>query len=327
METKKIVKNTKRQVKQTKKVANEVIEDEVIKNIQTEITTKVKEKITKEILDDVKKDVSILVKQEVKEDLKKEIEKELKVDNKRRMRGKRGKIFRRDLLIIILLLIIAYLIYYMYNHNYINFSINTNLNNEVLNNDQKATFENDYSYLINDVFVNLPINNTNSLYLYLDSYNEKNIDNSIKLTMAYNKLLKDEFSEDEIKSSYESLFGTTDNFKNVSFDYSCKHFKYSKDQGYILSNDECSTLSTKKIVEKVIKTKVDKDTITITTVMGIFNQDNKSLYNYKNAYDPVATNLSNNFNIINYQNKLSTYKYQFKIENNEYHFNSITKLN
>lgn len=319
----------KKSAKKRKELTNELVEkDEFVKKFQVEIAKKVKEKITKEIIDDIKNDVSAIVKEEVREDLKKEFEKEMKIENKRILRGKRGKIFRRDIVIIILLLIIGYLIYYMYNHNYVSFNINSNMNNTSLTNDKKTVqVENDYSYLIDKTNVKLPFDNVNSLYLYMDTYSEETINDSIKLTMSYNNLLKDSFTSLEMKQSYIALFGTDSHFKNTSFDYECKHFKYDNETDtYSVVSNNCINISSKEILEKIIKISKKDEVITITTVVGVYDKNLKTLYNYKNAFDPIATNLNNNFNITDYQDKLSTYKYTFTYDSGEYHFTKITKL-
>lgn len=315
----------KKNAKKKKELAEK---DEFVKEFQVEMTKKVKEKITKEIIDDIKNDVSVIVKQEVREDLKKEFEKEMKNENRRILRGKRGKIFRRDILIIILLLIIGYLIYYMYNHNYVSFSINSNMNNNVLTNDKKTVqVQNDYSYLIDKTNVKLPFDNANSLYLYMDTYDEKTINDSIKLTMSYNSLLKDNFTSQEMRQAYIDLFGIDKYFKNTSFDYECKHFKYnSETDTYSVTNNDCVNISSKEILEKIMKISKKDDVITITTVVGVYDKNLKTLYNYKNVFDPIAANLNNNFDITEYQDKLSTYKYTFTCDKGEYHFTKITKL-
>lgn len=312
--TKKIVKNI------------DIEKEEVMQEIKEELTGKLKEQVTKELIDDIKKDVSTLVKEEVSDELKRDIEKEIKKENKRILRGKRGKIFRRDLIIVILLTIIAYLIYYMYNHNYVSFSINSNMNNSVVSNDKKSvSVDVDYSYLLDLMNVKLPFDNINSLYLYTDNYTESTINDSIKHTIAYNQINKDDFTDTDIKEAYKNIFGTDENYKGVSFDYECKHFSYS-DNKYALTSDECMSISNKKIIEKVIKVSKKDDIITLTTVMGVFDSDKNLLYNYKNTFDPIATNLSKNFDIENYQDKLSIYKYTFKYDNQEYRFQKITKL-
>lgn len=319
----------KKSAKKKNKLTNEIVEkDELVKEFQTEITKKVKEKITKEIIDDIKNDVSAIVKQEVSDDLKKEFAKEMKDENKRILRGKRGKIFRRDIVIIILLFIIGYLIYYMYNHNYVSFNINSNMNNTTLTNDKKTVqVENDYSYLIDKTNVKLPFDNVNSLYLYMDTYSEESINDSIKLTMSYNNLLKDSFTSSEMKQAYIILFGTDKHFKNTSFDYECKHFKYdSENDAYSVVSNDCLNISSKEILEKIIKISKKDEVITITTVVGVYDKNLKTLYNYKNVFDPIATNLNNNFDITEYQDKLSTYKYTFTHDDSEYHFTKITKL-
>ena len=217
--------------------------------------------------------------------------------------------------------------YFMYNHNYISFSINSNMNNVSLLNDKKIVkSDDDYSYLLDSVNVKLPFENSNSLYLYLDNYNESNINDSIKLTMAYNYINSDSFSVDDIKNAYTKLFNTDKNFKNVSFDYECKKFKYDESSNsYSLVNNECINPSSKEILESIINTTKKENKVIITTVVGVFDKNNNSLYNYKNIYEPIAVNLNNNFSIKNYQNKLNTYKYTFIKNNDSYYFDSIHK--
>lgn len=322
-EKEKVVKSTK-----AKKVVKniDIKKEDVMKEIKEELTEKLKGEITKELIDDIKKDVSTLVKEEVSYELKRDIEKEMKKENKRILRGKRGKIFRRDLIIIILLTIIAYLIYYMYNHNYVSININSNMNNTVVSNDKKnVSVDIDYTYLLDLLNVKLPFDNINSLYLYTSDYTESTINESIKHTIAYNQINKDEFTDADIKEAYKNIFGTDENYQATSFDYECKHFNYS-DNKYILTSNECVNISNKEIIEKVIKVSKKDDLITLTTVMGVFDSDKNLLYNYKNTFDPVATNLSKNFDIKNYQDKLSTYKYTFKYDNQEYRFIKINKI-
>lgn len=319
-------KKTTKVKKEIKKI--DVNKEEVLKSIKTELTTKIKTQITKELIDEMKTDISAIVKEEVRNDLKREIDSEIKKSSRRNMRGKRGKIFRRDIVIIVLLAIIAYLIYFMYNHNYVSFSVNSNMNNVTLTNDKKVVKNTkDYSYLLDNVNVKLPFENSNSLYLYLKDYNESNINDSIKLTMAYNYINKDEFSVDEIRDAYVKLFNTDKSFKNTSFDYECKKFKYDDvTNTYTLVSNECINTSSKEILEHIINTSVKKDKVIITTVVGVYDNSNNSLYNYKNIYDPIAVDLNNNFNITDYQNKLNIYKYTFAGVDDNYYFDNIKKL-
>ena len=165
-EKKKLGKKKVKVNKEIKKI--DINKEEVLKEIKSELTTKIKTQISKELIDDIKNDVSAILKEEVRNDLKKEIDKEIKINSKRNIRGKRGKIFRRDIIIIILLAIIGYLLYFMYNHNYVSFSMNTNMNNVSVSNDKRVVKnEEDYTYLLDYVNVKLPFDNSNSLYLYL----------------------------------------------------------------------------------------------------------------------------------------------------------------
>ena len=321
-------KKSTKEKKQIKKI--DINKEDILKDYKNEITAKVKTQITKDLINEMKTDISVIVKEEVRNDLKKEIENEIKKSNKRNIRGKRGKIFRRDIAIIILLAIIVYLIYFMYNHNYVSFNINSNMNNVVLTNDKKIVKNsNDYSYLIDYVNVKLPFENSNSFYLYLNDYEESNINDSIKLTMAFNYINKDTFTVDEMHEAYIKLFNTDSNFKNVSFDYECKKFKYDSNANtYTLVNNECIVISSKQVFERIINMSEKNNKVIITTVVGVYDNSNNSLYNYKNIYEPIAVNLNSNFNITDYQNKLNTYKYTFIKSNNSdnYYFDSIKKL-
>ena len=323
-----MAKEAKKTTKAKKVVRKIDIEkEEIMKDIKLELTNKVKDQITKELVDDIKEDVSTLVKKEVADDLKRDIEKEMKKENKRILRGKRGKIFRRDLIIIILLAIIAYLVYYMYNHNYVSININSNMNNTVISNDKdNIKVEVDYSYLLDLVNVKLPFDNVNSLYLYTDNFNEKTINDSIKLTIAYDLIKRDEFTDFEMKEAYKTVFGTDENYHSGSFLYECKKFNY-KEGNYYLVSDECINIVDKEIVEKIIKISKKGDIVTLTTVMGVYDKNKNALYNYKNTFDPVASNLSKNFDITNYQDKLSTYKYTFTYIDKEYRFTEIKSIN
>lgn len=306
-----------------KKNSTELNKEKIISDIKKEINSKVKKQITNEVIADIKKEVVSIAKDEVVSDLNKRMDASIKKSNKRILKGRRGKIIRRDIIIIILLCIIGYLLYFMYNHNYVCFNINSNLNNVSIDNDKKVIkSEEDYSYLLDKVNVKLPISNINSLYLYTGNYSVSNIDNSIKLSMAYNSINNDTFTKDDMKGAYISLFGTDKYYKDISFDYECKHFKYDNDT-YYLTNDECINSSSKEIIENIIKTDKKDNKIIISTVMGIYDKESRSLYNYKNLYEPIAANINNNFNILDYQNKLNTYKYVFVKKNNDYIFEKI----
>ena len=310
--------------KQKKKVTGSY-NDELVKDLKKELTNKVKEKITKQIVDDVKKDVSVLVYEDVSSNLKKELSREIKKENKKVLRVKRGKILRRDFLILFLLFIIFYLLYFMYNHNYISFNINSNISNVSVDNDKKGN--NNYNDLLSLVNVNLPFDNINSLYLYRKNYTVENINDAIKLNMAYNSLMKDEFTSDEIKDKYVSLFGSDKYFKNTSFDYGCKHFKYDSTLNkYIVSSNDCVTISSFEIIEKILDTKKNGDIVTIITVVGIYDKEDKSLYNHKNLYTKISSNLSTNFSLLDYKDKLSKYKYTFKCNSDICNFVKITSL-
>lgn len=315
-------------VKKIKEESNINLEKEqIINELKSEITDKVKEDITKEVMDDIKEDVKVLVYNEVKDDLTADLEKEIKKENKKILRSKNHKILRRDFFILILLAIISFLIYYMYEKNY--FSIVINPDEKVTNtvNNKTNTNNKDYSYLIDNIKVKLPLDNLNAFYLYTGVYDEVSINSNIKLNIAYSKIKKDEFSEEEMRIAYQEIFGTLKNYQAQDFDYECKHFKYDiKGQKYILTSNNCFTLSTKEIKEKVIKITQDEDSVIINTIMGVYDSSNNSLYDYQNLYTPIATNMSKNFNLEEYSAYLSSYQYTFKYVDGDYRFNKIVKI-
>lgn len=301
--------------------------EQIINELKSEITNKVKEDVTKEVIDEIKEDVKVLVYNDVKEDLTTDLEKEIKKENKKILRSKNHKILRRDFFILILLAIVGLLIYYMYEKNYFSVVINpdTTVTNTV--DTKKNEIEEDYSYLIDNVKVNLPLDNLNAFYLYTGLYDEVSINSAIKLNIAYSKIKKDEFSEEEMKIAYQEIFGTLKNYQAQDFDYECKHFIYeTKEQKYILESNNCFTLSTKEIKEKVTKITQDEDNIIINTVMGVYDSSNNSLYDYQNLYTPIATNMTKNFNLEEYSAYLSSYQYTFKYVDGDYRFNKIVKI-
>ncbi len=327
--------NTKKNNTKKELSAADIEKEEIIQNINKELTAKVKEKITKEVIDDIKNDISTLVKEDVKEDLKKDIEKEIKDDNKRIIRKKRGKVLRRDIIIIVLTGIIVFLIYYMYKQGNFSITINDNSNNK--NNNIDKTYQNqiiptnneeDYTYLLKNIKVNLPVDNINAFYLYTDIYDEVSIDSAIKLNIIYKNINKNEFSDSEAKEAYKKMFGTIDNYKATDFDYDCKHFKYdSKNSIYKLVNDSCIKLSNKEIKEEIIKVTKEDDFIYLETIMGVLDKKNNSLYNFQNLYTPIATNLVKDFTLEDYSKYLSKFKYTFKYVDGMYRFTKIVKLN
>lgn len=302
--------------------------EEIIAALNKEITNKVKDKITKDIIDDIKDDIKVLVKDEVKNDLVREIERDIKKENKRLIRRKNRKIFSKNIIILVLIAVIAGLVYYMYNQGDFNITINNLKDTKKVDSSVSSSIENesnetDYSYLLDIPKVNLYLDNVNSLYIYSDNLDEKSIPDSIKLNMAYKYILKDEFTTEEMKNAYKKVFGTDTNYKNTSFDYECKHFEV-KDHKYYLANNKCTKIQNKEIIEKIMDIKQDNNKIIINTVMGLYDKNNNSLYDYKNIYKAVSTNVPSNYDILDYKSHLSSFEYVFTFDSSNYYFTSIT---
>ncbi|MBQ9318353.1 MAG: hypothetical protein IJR82_01825 [Bacilli bacterium] len=333
----------------------EEITKEIIDNVKKEINN-----VTKNIKDDIVKEIrfeaNTVVKDDIKEQLITDINSEIK-DNVRKeqrfiIRSKNFKLFRKNILILLLIGVIGYFGYCLWDAKYFKFMKNYEIVSVGKNNDNTETkvdaeviveeqvikdkqwYINNYGYLLNNIKLSLPMDNSNVYYLYSGNMDKNNMKDTIKLNLAYkfieNKTETDNnysITEEEMQKAYLKLFGELDSYQANSFTVDCMQFYYNAtDKIFTAFKFTCDTVSSLQIKEEIKDMYEDNDYIVIETVMGVYNVDNKQLFNYINLYNAVTLDFDETKSVLDYENSLNTYKYKFKRINDNYYFESIEKV-
>lgn len=333
----------------------EEITKEIIDNVKKEINS-----VTKNLKDDIVKEIRFEANTVVKDDLKSQlvadINNEIK-DNVRKeqrfiIRNKNFKIFRKNVLILLLICVIGYFGYCLWDAKYFKFMKNYEIvpvNRENNSPDQKVDAEvvveeqivkdtkwyiENYGYLLKNIKMSLPMDNSNIYYLYSGNFDKSNIKDTIKLNLAYkfveNKTETENnysITEEEMKQAYLKLFGELDTYQANSFTVDCMQFYYNATEKIFTAfKFNCDTVSNLQIKEEIKNMYEENDYIIIETVMGVYNIDSKQLFNYINLYNAVAVDFDETKNVLDYENSLNTYKYKFKKLNDNYYFDSIEKI-
>ena len=333
----------------------EEITKEIIDNVKKEINT-----VTKNLKDDIVKEIrfeaNTVVKDDIKNQLITDINNEIK-DNVRKeqrfiIRNKNFKLFRKNVFILLLIGVIGYFGYCLWDAKYFKFmknyeivSVNKTNNDsdkkvdaEVVVEEQivkdKQWYIDNYGYLLNNIKMNLPMDNSNVFYLYSGNINKNNMKDTIKLNISYkfieNKSETDtnySITEEEMQKAYLKIFGELDSYQANSFTVDCMQFYYNAtEKVFTAFKFNCDTVSNLKFKEEIKDMYEENDYIVIETVMGVYNTDNKQLFSYTNLYSAVAQDFDDTKSVLNYENSLNTYKYRFKKMNDNYYFDSIEKI-
>lgn len=235
------------------------------------------------------------------------VQKRLEVEAKKFVRGKNGKIFRRDILIILLIAVIAYLGWNLYEIGYFNkempatttiYSVSQNgENNAVEVPKVKEKTKDDYIKEQGDLIEELQIP---GIYEEIQNgLSKETLSNALKLKIAY-KNLDDEdktndgsvisFTSDALLESYQEICGEDQTLEYSVFDYENLKFLYFND--------------------------------TFITESASIIPSAKLNYQITNAYEK---NGKLTFEL-NYEGHLETYKYIFEKEGDNYYFSKIEKI-
>ena len=310
------------------------------KNITTvEETTVDKEKLEREI------------KKEVKDCLLDELDKKIdglvqvKIDKfeKKINKQKQRALLKKNIIIVILLGLVIFEGKILYDNGLLNnsnykSSSDTSYENKINKDSNEVVGENEntkdekwyieeYSYLLDNVKTNLV--GDDFTYLYNDNYTAKDIDNKIRLNMAYQLLDKEDISNKDgfltvdtstLEESYKKIFGNDLDFKNEDFTDNCIHFIYNDSLNkYLAVNLECA-VNTKEVLQKVISVEEKEDKIIVTTILGIHDTKEKTISNLDNSFTKKYKD-----DITEYEEELDKFKYEFVKDNDTYYFSSITK--
>lgn len=230
---------------------------------------------------DLKKDIDNHINEQVNKTIKNELEK----NYKKIIKSKNLKIFIKNIIIILLILVIIYLLYLLKEANYfdkyfIN-STNKEINNEIIeekNNEKKEEnnlekLKEQYSYLLDKIYLNESSE-------YIDSFYEGKLTKEIKSYLTVNNLPNSSLTiennyniidNNEFKKIYESLFN--DVYEPINFEYNDNYIRYISKLDSYISNDLITNNST-DIVKEIIDIKVSDKEIDITTIEGL-NRENK----------------------------------------------------
>ena len=291
------------------------------------------------------------IKKEVKDCLLDELDKKIdglvqvKIDKfeKKINKQKQRALLKKNIIIVILLGLVIFEGKILYDNGLLNNSnyksssdtsyvnkINKDSNEVVGENentkDEKWYIE-EYSYLLDNVKTNLV--GDDFTYLYNDNYTAKDIDNKIRLNMAYQLLDKEDISNKDgfltvdasiLEESYKKIFGNDLDFKNEDFTDNCIHFIYNDSLNkYLAVNLECA-VNTKEVLQKVISVEEKEDKIIVTTILGIHDTKEKTISNLDNSFTKKYKD-----DITEYEEELDKFKYEFVKDNDTYYFSSITK--
>lgn len=305
-----------------------------------------REQNTKKIVDDISKTL-YSKKEEILKELSNKIDKQveisvskrLKEEEKKFIRGKKGKIIRRDIFIILLIILICYLCCCLYDVNYKNIKtiITSNGNLELekppnSNNDEKEKKEEFNKYYIEKygyLVENMQILGDSKLYIYKNKTTKYNMPNDIKLKIAYKNLIANKtiyegktinFKSEDLLDSYRSIFGQESILNNETFTYDNNRFIYY-DNMYLgfVENNTSDTI----VLYKIDDAYIEDEKLIFEVIVA--SKENNTLTNVLN--NKVVLENYNNEDLSEYKDKLSKHKFVFIKVNDKYYFSSIDKMN
>ena len=288
----------------------------------------------KKLVEEIKQEIKINLEDEILEIIDTNTKDKLDSMEKRIYKHKNISIRKRNIIILLLLIIIGIETKLLLDDFNINSILPINNNNTIQNNTTEEEKDLDwyieeYSYLLD--MVNTNLDNDNYSYLYDRSYNISNIDNNVKLNMAY--LLVDSsnisssnsvimVSNKDLEDNYNKIFNDN-NYIEENFNYQCLNFIYNENNdSYMAIDIECDI--NKEIKQEITNIYEEDNNIIIETILGIYNTIDNTL---SDVEDNIISDNYNGENIVEYTNELNKYRYTFINDNNNYYFNSIEKIN
>ena len=334
---------------------------DLTKKEQVEIKNEIVDNLKEQIIYDVEKEIKNTIKNSCdsyKEDLKKEmlslatdeVNNAVKREEKRFIRSKNMALLKKNILIIILLGIIGYFGYCLYDAKYFKFmqtdcaqngscenkendKTNENTNNEEEVVKDAAWYLKTYSYLLNSSNLKLPTDNINAYYLYSGNHLLQDVKLSYLLNMAYANL-----NTENIKTNSSSVIVNSNDLKEAflktfegieynptNFSYGCLDFVYNeaKDR-YTAENKKCES-EVMEIIEIPENIYEEDGFLYIITHAVLYNNEEKSVYLFDNLYEPIIENIEKD-QVSENTKKFNRYQYEYKIIDDNYYLEEISKL-
>lgn len=322
-------------------------------NKETEIKEEIKtvESYEEELvnfLNEQKENITSEISTKVDEQIELQVSKRMKEEERRIVRGKTGKIIRRDLFIIILIAVIGYFGYCLYKVDYFNIRIkpaeptpnikdsepskeepkkdNEEPSEPIIKDEHDTEYYlKNYGYLLD----NININDESIFKLYQGKINLENIPNELVLKIAYKNLSKETintdnnmitFNSEALLNSATKVFGSNIYLKHELFNYNSTKFMYYNDTYIGLKEPENKI----GFISKVSEAKEENNKLTFKVVVAKLTEENQLI---NNLNELVIENYQNE-NILDYQDKLSTFEvtFTYNIESNNYSFTSIEEV-
>lgn len=295
-----------------------------------------------------KENITSEISTKVDEQIELQVSKRMKEEERRIVRGKTGKIIRRDLFIIILIAVIGYFGYCLYKVDYFNIRVKPaeptpnvkddkpQEDNPIPDNNEPAKpvikdehdteyYLKNYGYLLD----NININDESIFKLYQGKINLENIPNELVLKIAYKNLSKETintdnnmitFNSEALLNSATKVFGSNIYLKHELFNYNSTKFMYYNDTYIGLKEPENKI----GFISKVSEAKEENNKLTFKVVVAKLTEENQLI---NNLNELVIENYQNE-NILDYQDKLSTFEvtFTYNIESNNYSFTSIEEV-
>lgn len=212
----------------------DITKDKDVKKILNEIDNQInnkKEEMLKEFTEKMDEQIEIAVQKKVEQ-----IEKKI-------VKAKNGKIFRRDIFIIILFVVALYLAYCLYEIGYFNKNLENNNNNSISQNDTinadvkeeilpASYYIEKYSYLVDNVQI------PNFIQIFQNGITKDTITNNLKLQIAYKNLDETDkedngtvisIASEKILTSYQNICGDDETIDFTNFEYENLKFLYFND--------------------------------------------------------------------------------------------------
>lgn len=330
----------------------EQITKEIIEDVKKELND-VKKNLKADIIKEIRFEANTTVKADIKEqliiDINNEIKDNVRKEQKNIIRSKNIKIFKKNIFILLLIAVIAYFGYCLWDARYFWFMKSKNVENILKKTNKEETEEQpkepeiikdktwyitNYGYLLDNMKLDLSYDNPNVYYLYTGNFDKTNIKDTIKLNLLYkfidNKNETDynyTIKEEDMENAYIKLFGNLDNYNPTSFTVGCMQFYYnSVEKIYTAYKFNCDSSNSLQIKEEIKDMYEENDNIIIETVMGVFDKNNRYLFNYSNLYLSLSNDFDESKSVLDYEDKLNTYKYTFSKNNDDYYFESIEKI-
>ncbi len=289
-----------------------------------------------QIIKEIKKEAKEELLEEAKRKIDYESKKSLENAEKKIYKYKNFAIFKRNILILLFLGVIIYETKILYDNDLLfkeskkdNLPVVDKVENNNKVEDEKepevvkdlAWYKENYGYL----YTNIKTNLEDTYYLYKNSIKVEEIDNTVKLNMAY-QLLDDKKVEgsvisidgNKLKDAYKKIFGDIE-FKAENFKDNCVQFIYNKDTNTYMAIDTTCKSNENSLVTDIINISEKDNTLVIEVVAGILKD--KKLSNIDGV--KIKDNYNNNLDEV--KDKLNKYEFIYEKQENEYYLKEIKK--